>query len=230
MLLGLPTLSVAQPSKELRVAVYKLEPYTIIDEKGVVSGTAIEIVKTIAKNLQLSVKIIDVPFARALASVKTGEFDAILLVAKNKEREELLRYTKEPIVKDKNAFLVPKNSRIKAATPLAQFNGLSVGHVIGSVVPEYLSEAKIKWVMVGMEDYFKVNLNRLENFRVDALFIPTMSHGQWKVKNEFPMAQVRFLPIESSDIKLYLAFSKIYDQKTFEKIDKELVRQLAQTK
>ncbi len=62
-------------------------------EKGAKpTGYAIEIVQELFKRLNLNIDIRIVPFKRALAKVKYGEADAILMVAKNKERSQYMLF------------------------------------------------------------------------------------------------------------------------------------------
>ncbi len=56
------------------------------------SGYAVEIAQELFKRLNLNIDIRIVPFKRGLAKVKYGEADAILMVAKNKERSQYMLF------------------------------------------------------------------------------------------------------------------------------------------
>ena len=56
------------------------------------SGYAVEIAQELFKRLNLNIDIRIVPFKRGLAKIKYGEADAILMVAKNKERSQYMLF------------------------------------------------------------------------------------------------------------------------------------------
>lgn len=224
----------------LNVGVYQLEPHMMLKNEHQLKGAAIDLFTEISKKLNIIVHFKILPFARNIQYIKDGTIDAVLLIAKTTERLNYIEYSSSPLFIDQNGFIVKKTSSLKelnsvsSNAELLKLSNLRVGHVLNSIIPDYLKNSQIKWDLVSNSDYFASNIQRLLYDRIDVIFVPTLSHGKWRVKdlsensnkrgqNENLVDKLQFIPINYSEssIELYVGFRKNIQKKIVENYNKE---------
>jgi polar amino acid transport system substrate-binding protein len=86
-------------------------PYSM-EEDGQAKGVAVELVKEAFARMQQDIRIVFVPFARAINMVKAGQADAIFPFALRQDRKEFFYYTTEKLLVDPGALFVRADSAI----------------------------------------------------------------------------------------------------------------------
>lgn len=96
----------------IRVAVNHAPPYRIINGAST-GGIYVDIAKDLAAGLGFQIEFVDVPFARALAMMESGEADMMLGPNRTAEREAFMRFlTEAPLPKEDKVFYYLKSEGI----------------------------------------------------------------------------------------------------------------------
>lgn len=75
---------------KVRVANYPPQYYK--NESGEWTGIDVELIKAVVKEAGMAIEFIEMPWSRALTSIKTGEIDIICNVSKTDERSEFMQW------------------------------------------------------------------------------------------------------------------------------------------
>lgn len=86
-------------------------PYCM-EEDGQAKGVAVELVKEAFARMQQDIRIVFVPFVRAIDMVKTGQADAIFPFALRQDRKQFFHYTTEKLLVDPGALFVRADSTL----------------------------------------------------------------------------------------------------------------------
>lgn len=105
---------ISKGGEVFEVVVNDAPPYRIIDNENY-SGIYIDIIKEVAEEAGIELKFKEMPFKRALESMKSGEADIMLGPNKNSERNEFMYFIEEcPFPREEKAFYVSdENKKIK---------------------------------------------------------------------------------------------------------------------
>jgi polar amino acid transport system substrate-binding protein len=101
LLLFLTSLPIFAISAEIRYAVFPAPPYMINadpENAGEIRGIDVDIVKEIAKRMNLDIKYIKCPWARCLQLMESGQADLLSSAYKRPEREEFMFYFDKPFL------------------------------------------------------------------------------------------------------------------------------------
>lgn len=99
-------------------------PYRIVDGAAF-SGIYYDVMKEVAKRLELQVQFVDVPFKRALSLMESGEADIMLGPNRKPERERYMVYTEATLPRENKAFYVNLRAR-----PIERYEDLYKRNVI----------------------------------------------------------------------------------------------------
>lgn len=198
-------------SFEAQARSYKLvtldfPPLEMLDEKGKVTGVAVEIVTEIFGKLGHTVEISLLPWARALALTMEGKADAIFTIYRLPERESFLDYSVEEIIPQPVSLYVRTNTQTKYQGDIKAIVGSKVGTLnsisYGKIFDGIKSQLKIERV-----DTMELNFKMLMAGRID-----------YVVSNSYSAAStLAKLGLEKDIIELeppveitpsYIAFSK----------------------
>ncbi|MCP4914441.1 MAG: transporter substrate-binding domain-containing protein [Oligoflexia bacterium] len=205
----------------LKIGYYNLPPHSYSD-KGFPSGSAVEYLsKKIFTQKDYQIEWKHFPFARMMAELEAGKLDVGLLIAKNKTRARQFQYPKTYLYETKSGLITLKKSEIKEVKDLVQLSGKIIGHVSKSVRPKELVEAGAKFQDISGTDNLRRNLQKLKYKRIDAVYIPTLSHGVHFIKNNFQDDNFQVVQLPLKGYKLYTVFSKSISKKIVEHFDKK---------
>jgi len=101
-------------------------PYQYKDAAGNLTGIDLDIIREIARRLDIEVEFQAVPWKRSLVSVEKGLVDGLVGALKNPEREEYMFFTSEPIHIQKNVIMAPKDSGLSVSS-LDDLKGRKIG-------------------------------------------------------------------------------------------------------
>lgn len=211
----LKTLAPKVPSRPtLKIALYDMPPHVIADEKTLQpSGVAVQFLEQkleIHKHFQVQWRI--APFARFLADLESGNADMGLLLAKTPERQKRLRFSDAPVFTTDAAVILRKEFPF---TGLESLDGKILGHTQNSVVPYYFKDSGVRFDSLSGEDVVERNLLRLKLQRIDGVYVPTISNGEYLFKKLHMEKGFKIEKIPHSSLELYVVFRKDIDEKTF---------------
>lgn len=213
----------SQSKEPLKIAIYDFRPHVFIDAKKTVpTGAAIEfLTETLDIDGHFQIQWVVSPFSRFLATLESGKADMGVLLAKTPERESLMRYAARPSFTTDSGIILPKDV---VFTDLSSIKGRVLGHTQGSVEPEYFQGTEIKFDRLSGEDVIYRNLRRLKLKRIDGVYVPTVSNGEYLLKKLNMEDQFKIVKIPHSALDLYFVFRKDIDEKTFATINDLLHR------
>lgn len=201
-------------AKDIEIAVDIWEPYQIRTDSGY-SGYSIELVTAVMKTMDnVTIKIIDYPWKRALHMITNGDIDALFSANYTKERESFAWYPKEPLVKSQWVIWVKAGSPIKFET-YADLENLTAGVVRGySYTDAFWSFLKSKGRFYDVTDD-EINFKKLHLGRIDYT-VAELGNGIDILKKNHLVESIQ--PLTSNPIKedgLYIMFNKKRISKEF---------------
>lgn len=213
----------AASKERLKIAVYDFPPHVFVDSKHVIpEGSAIEFLnETINLDAQYDVQWVVSPFSRFLSDMNSGKADMGLFLAKTPEREKNLRFSDHAILTTESGVILPKEFPF---TDLHSLKGLTLGHTQGSIEPAYMHEAGVRFDRLSGDDVVDRNLARLKLHRIDGVYVPTFSNGDYFLRKSGMQDQFKILKIPNTSIELFFVFRKDIDEKTFQNINAQLTK------
>lgn len=104
-------------------------PFEYFDEATAeAKGIDVDILKEIAKRLDLEIQIKFMPWARAMNDAKNGQVDAVFVLYRNEERAKDFYFTSEPLSYE-TATLITRSSSTKDAYLLEDIEGWKVAQI-----------------------------------------------------------------------------------------------------
>jgi polar amino acid transport system substrate-binding protein len=209
-----------QKKELLKIAIYDFRPHVFVDPKETVpTGAAIDLlIDTLGINRLYQVQWVASPFSRFLADMESGKADMGLFLAKTPDREKKMRYSYRPVFTTESGIILPQSTNF---TDLKSIQGQVLGHTQSSVEPKYFKDL-VKFDRLSGEQVVERNLNRLKLKRIDGVFIPTFSNGQYVLKTHGLEDGFKIMKIPNTSLDLYFVFRKDISEKTFTLINELL--------
>lgn len=135
--------------KELFMQNEHWPPYTIFHADGSVTGVDIEILREMARRLDVDLKIVEAPWVRCLVDMEKGSADILSAALKRPDRENYMYYLEPPYLEySTKCFYVKRGSRVKIKkyTDIYKYK---VGLTRGSAYfPEFDEDERVNKVVV----------------------------------------------------------------------------------
>lgn len=114
-------------------------PFTYVDEKGILTGYDVEVVKEIGKRLNVDVKFVPTPWDSMFLSLETKKFDLIAnQIAKNPEREKKYLFSDSYLISGAQIIVRSDKNGINS---IENLKGLKVGIGVGSNYAKIVEDA-----------------------------------------------------------------------------------------
>ena len=221
------TSSVAADMTELNFAGDDhFPPYSYM-ENGVIKGIDCDVIREVAKRLNIKVNITLAPFKRILHLVKTGGIDGGFSMFKTDERESFAYYTGTPIHKSTYHVFVNKKD-IFPINKISDLYGKVLGKNLGFVISDEFDKAvKEKKIQVTLSEGHDKNIRLLVHHRIDG-FIAQKNVTLFELKRKDLLGTITHLPFAITKARpAYLTFSKLVVDKDPEK--KKLLKKISKT-
>jgi len=202
--------SVSYAEDMIRHAVFPAPPFMIYEAERAqqeISGIDVDIVRELAKRLNLKVEYIECPWQRCLELMKSGDADILSSAYKKPEREEFMIYFTTPFLdKLPIAFYFEKNADISVKTyeDLAKLDSIGVLRGAG-YFEQFDKDMALKKVDVASQDQL---FPMLVNGRIQAIagYVPTENY---RIVTEGFKDNVKRSEYEYSEpANVYMAISK----------------------
>ncbi len=206
ILMSLP----AQAQRPLIVACPEYPPWKIIHEDGTFGGIDIELIREIAKRLELPVVFQEMTWHRAVYMLKTGEVDMLSNMFKSAEREKFVHFLAPPYRRESRvAFYVPKGEekRIRRYEDLLR---LRIGTIKGILYfPRFDKDTRLdkKPVMAELQ-----NPTKLLHGHIDT-FVETEVAGDWTIKQSGlsgKIVKAEYIHVKKKPVYLVLSKNSPY--------------------
>ncbi len=156
-------------------------PFTFLDEKGELTGYDVEVVKEIAKRVDLEVKFLPTPWDSMFLGLDSKKFDLIAnQIAKNTEREKKYLFSDSYLIS--GVQIIVRGDRPGTfSNGLSDLKGLKVGTSVGSNYSKLLEEFNAKNGKSFDVKYYDGNvsvvLQDISNGRLDATLNDRLTVG-----------------------------------------------------
>jgi polar amino acid transport system substrate-binding protein len=167
MILFVPTTIMAQVLLHL-ATVDNFPPFSF-QEKGALTGVAIDVVNEMAKRLGISVEIKAYPWSRVLKSIEEGVVDGGFSVFEKEERKAFCLYT--GIIQYEEYHLFVKKGKEFPFSGIKDLYGKTIGIDRGVFVSKEFEKAvtELKIFVEEVNDMQMLNVKKVSQGRVDAL-------------------------------------------------------------
>lgn len=116
------------------------------------------------------------PIRRLLALMKSGKIDCLPTIMKSGEREEVALFSTAPSWYSKTPLVVKKDSPLKKVSYIKDLYNLKIGCGLDVPKPNFMSDSNVKFDPIAGEKWQELNLKKLLNGRVDAVYFPSISN------------------------------------------------------
>jgi len=153
----------------LTVMAYEYRPY-MYEENNKIKGIVIDVVKEVFRRMDQPISIRFVTWTNALRNIKSGKFDALTLIYKNKEREKYGDYSTEVLIPQRMTFFVRNDSKITFDGDLEKLRNYKIGVIRGFSYGPIFDDAVENGVLkVDKTRSLKQNVSKLLVGRYDIL-------------------------------------------------------------
>jgi len=200
----------AQPfKKSIDIGYYSLPPHSMNIQEAPAGAAISYLQENIFPESEYTISWKFLPFARVLSELSAGRIDCAILIAKTTQREQEFKYPDNYLYQTKNGLIVLKNRQLTEVVSLDQLKGMRLGHVVGSVRPTELGQLGVVFENISGKDFTRRNIKKLEKNRIDAVYVPTLSHAKYEYGKMGDRSDVNFLPLPMIEgHKLYVVFRK----------------------
>jgi len=181
------------------------------EENGEAVGISPDVIREAFKRMGYKVKIQLLPWKRAQEIVKDGEADGLFSAYKTPQREEVYTFPQEPLLIEKNVFVVRKDSTITYDGDIAKMSKYGIGTLTGYATLEKYLEKRIL-TNVDNSTTTEEALNKLiSGDRGVDLVVNTNYILAYTAKKMGKSDVIKELSIPVSENPSYLAFTKKKD-------------------
>jgi len=153
----------------LKVMAYEYRPY-MYEENNKIKGIVIDVVKEVFRRMDQPISIRFVTWTNALRNIKSGNFDALTLIYKNKEREKYGDYSTAVLIPQEMTFFVRNDSKITFDGDLEKLKNYKIGVIRGFSYGPIFDAAVANGVLkVDKTRSLKQNVSKLLVGRYDIL-------------------------------------------------------------
>ncbi len=203
-------LSIHTLSKEPRVYEFVGSEFPDIlsyDKDGVLKGSAAEIIDTASKKLNFKYKISLYPWIRATEMVKYGQADILIGPYKTKEREKLMKFSKNHFYEDQIILVSLNENKVEWNGDLRSIKNYKVGVVRGWALGKTFEKHKSLLEVTKAESTDKL-LQMLQRKRLDIIIVHKRSYTDDIKTKSIDINSFRVLSPPLSRQKGYFAYSQ----------------------
>lgn len=201
--------NVTSATEKLKVGIFELPPHAIFKANNAQpSGAIPEFYKTYFEPDLGKAEWFELPLARAVMELKSGNVDIVFLLAKTSERLNFIKYSKEPFFSDDSVIITKKTSKVKKINSLKDIAGWTLGHTSLSLRPSYFNEHQIVLDQLSGENIFDRNVKKLIAGRIDGIYVPMRTNGEYLLKTTDKKNDLKILLLPVDKLNLYICFRK----------------------
>ena len=145
-------------------------PYALIDKDGNADGFSVDLIKAVAKEMNLKLKFVTGPWSEVKGKLERGEIDALPLVAYSNERDTYFDFTQPHIISHAVIFFRKESSFFRSPE---EIRGKEIIVMRGDSTEEFVTNNQLSDKLIytnTMEEGFKL----LASGKHDALIAPEL--------------------------------------------------------
>ena len=197
----------AGPAQAFTVGYFLFEPHAMPGDRGP-TGAAVEYFRDhIAPEMGIDVEFVGpVPFARLLRNFRDGEYDAVLLLVKNRERDALFVYPAEPFGEMVSALLVDVTKLPDNVTSSESLRGLVIGYTEKAWRPPSMRRPWMRFEMVASTSATIINFRKFDQGRIDAVYSPDRNALEYRKNQVRVLRPGKIVSIADTTVGFYTVF------------------------
>lgn len=216
-------------TKSVTIGIYDLPPHMILSSQQAPRGAVVDFLKEqVFSGTNLVLEWHPSVFSRTLKDLEQSRIDMAVFVAKTPEREKAFSYSQYPIFTTRSGLVVNKSFKLKQVKDLSELRGLRLGHDLGSIVPQDLTNKAIRFEFVSGEEYFPRNLHLLRGSRTQGFFVPTWSNGLYQLEVLGVDKEFSIIALPTQPLDLYVVYRKGFSKEVIELVDSAVKKKHAQ--
>lgn len=197
-------------AQTFKVGFFDAPPHVTQDKAGAPTGPAVELFKAVSQRMGIKdVSYQELPLSRALASLESGDIDAVLFLSKSPEREAKFFYPAKPYYLSKPSLAVDKKSTLTEVKSPDDLKALKIGTFLGMNLSATMRQPGLTLdAMGGADAYYARNFQKLTMGRVDAVYSPDEMTLAREIKANNLEQTVRIVSLPDEPNKTFTAFHK----------------------
>ncbi|MBN2535453.1 MAG: transporter substrate-binding domain-containing protein [Spirochaetales bacterium] len=198
-------------SETIRIGYYQFEPYIIFQGKDKSPGGPIgEYWQSyLIPGMKVTVEWIGpLPLLRLLKYFEEGKLDAILLFPRENELEKKYLYPRTPFMTGRPGISLRKDNALDEISGKESLYNLKISYIKGGFLPSFLQSASIQIDYTTKEKYLAVNLEKLINKRVDAVFNLDIVTNRYEADKFGYGNQIKSLLLPVDPVEFFTVFTK----------------------
>lgn len=203
-------LSAFVSAAEVKVGVFLHFPHVYTDGASKnLKGADIGYFKAMLKEMGHTVVFEVLPISRLMSALQAGEVDMAGLLLKTPEREAVAYFPDAPTVILQPALFLLADNKLSKISTIDDLKGMTIGYIPNSPIPKFLNvPEKIKFDLLGVDNWVEANLKKLLSGRVNALLDQNPFSYLAEAKKTGEQNKIKVLPLPIEGSKAYLLFSK----------------------
>ena len=202
-----------------RVGYFVLKPHAMEGHKG----TAVEYFKYIAEEMGISdITFQQMPLKRSLTELEKERIDAVLLLAKNPERETKFVYPQMPFIRTEPVIAVKKTHYLKSVGSVDDLLSLRFSKVAKGYLSPMMRDPRLNFEPIHGSDTLSRGIEKVLSGYCDAYYIPDAYSMRFVVMSGGYEAEIRIMAIPDPPFGLYTVFSKKSAEKYLHSYEKAL--------
>jgi polar amino acid transport system substrate-binding protein len=197
----------------LRVGWEPYDPFTFIDDNGLLTGADIELIKAVAEEIGCKLSFRGMPWNRILLEIEKGAVDVTSSASWTEERDEWAWFS-APYRRPEVALFVRKGEARNypldslADIPRTGFRlGVIEGYFLGEDVARHIADPAFAALVEGAADY-AVNLTKLLHGRIDGFLVDDVDVLRAEAQALGMLDSVERHPIQVEGVNLHYMFSR----------------------
>lgn len=190
------------------VGFFVLEPHAMTDGRTP-TGAAIQYLRDIiAPEMGETVEFHGpYPFPRLLFDFQAGKYDALLLLAKNAERELKFTYPAKPYGTMQSTLLVGGDFPDGPIASPRLLDNMVIGYAQKAWKSEYFNRTRVQFELVSGRYATPINLRKFAQGRIDGVYNPDKSALEFALKSFHPSRSHKLVAIPTPPMGFYTVFS-----------------------
>lgn len=193
----------AEPA--LKIGYFDLPPHAFAADPA--ASPALRYFDQLAALMQRQPEYLQAPLARLLQMLEQNQLDAILLLAKNIERQQQFVYPQKPFLLTKPVLVVSADNPFSIAT-LQQDPALQLGLWPGGYHSNFVKAIKGQQIPISGDRIDERGLTMLTQGRINAFFSPDQISIRYLLQKNDWGAQLKLLTVPDETVEIYTVFSK----------------------
>jgi len=197
--------------QEVDILFFDNPPHIYIDEKGNPAGAVYDFIEEgIAPEMGIkfnwSRESTSIP--RQIEDIQNTRDTVCALLIYSEERAKIMAFSETPFFSEPSGLAVLSSNPIEAISSVEDLKGMTVGYAIGGYLTPFMRDDSIVFDLLSNSNYHRVNLERLNLGRIDAVYAPGKSSLAYNIRAMGLKDEIKLLELPEPFNSYYVVFSK----------------------